>query len=102
MQAFLEHENERRSIWSNVPPAYVHHIRTPWTTDLATWRDDVHRRCTSPALVVIPPPTVHTSQGVGDHRHQLIDIFVPPRLDFSLRPGWVVNERDYPVLPSQR
>ena len=96
------HHDDFEQISLQIDGDYVHHIRTPWTTDLATWRDDVHRRCTSPALVVIPPPTVHTSQGVGDQRHQLIDIFVPPRLDFSLRPGWVVNERDYPVLPSQR
>lgn len=79
---------------------YVHHIRTPWTTNLADWRGDEHRRCTSPALIVIPPPTVHTSQGVGDHRHQLIDIFCPPRLDFSSKPGWVLNHDDYPELPS--
>jgi hypothetical protein len=78
---------------------YVHHIRTPWTTNLADWRVDEHRLCTSPALIVIPPPTVHTSQGVGDHRHQLIDIFCPPRLDFSSRPGWVLNHDDYPHLP---
>jgi hypothetical protein len=79
---------------------YVHHIRTPWTTNLADWRGDEHQRCTSPALIVIPPPTVHTSQGVGDHRHQLIDIFCPPRLDFSSKPGWVLNHDDYPEMPS--
>jgi hypothetical protein len=79
---------------------YVHHIRTPWTTNLADWREDEHRLCSSPALVVIPPPTVHTSQGVGDHRHQLIDIFCPPRLDFSSKPGWVLNHDDYPDMPS--
>jgi hypothetical protein len=79
---------------------YVHHIRTPWTTDLHSWRDDEHRHCTSPALTVIPPPTVHTSQGVGDHAHRLVDIFCPPRLDFSTRPGWVLNHADYPGLPA--
>ena len=79
---------------------YIHHIRTPWTTRLADWRGDEHRLCVSPALIVIPPPTVHTSQGVGDHRHQLIDIFCPPRLDFSSKPGWVLNHDDYPEMPS--
>ena len=79
---------------------YVHHIRTPWTTNLADWRGDEHQLCTAPALIVIPPPTMHTSQGVGDHRHQLIDIFCPPRVDFSLRPGWVLNHDDYPEIPS--
>ncbi|MEP7112073.1 MAG: hypothetical protein ABI862_02300 [Ilumatobacteraceae bacterium] len=81
---------------------YVHHIRTPWTTNLDNWRADEHQRCSSPALIVIPPPTIHTSQGVGDHRHQLIDIFCPPRLDFSLRPGWVLNHDDYPDIPPAR
>ncbi|MEP7201060.1 MAG: hypothetical protein ABI894_00515 [Ilumatobacteraceae bacterium] len=79
---------------------YVHHIRTPWTTNMADWRGDEHQRCTSPALIVIPPPTVHTSQGVDDHRHQLIDIFCPPRVDFSSRPGWVLNHADYPDMPA--
>ncbi|HEY0519194.1 MAG TPA: hypothetical protein VGC84_06845, partial [Ilumatobacteraceae bacterium] len=81
---------------------YIHHIRAPWTTNLADWREDEHRLCTSPALIVIPPPTVHTSQGVGEHRHQLIDIFCPPRVDFSSRPGWVVNHDDYPEMPAAR
>jgi hypothetical protein len=80
---------------------YVHHIRTPWTTDFGSWRDDEHRHCTSPSVTIIPPPTVHTSQGVGEHRHQLVDIFCPPRLDFSTKPGWVLNHADYPELPAR-
>jgi hypothetical protein len=76
---------------------YVHHIRSPWTVDMTAWRDDDHAYCTSPALTIIPPPTVHTSQSLHHMRHQLIDIFCPPRLDFSARPGWVLNADDYPV-----
>lgn len=76
---------------------YVHHIRTPWTTDLRTWRDDEHRACTSPSITVIPPPAVHTSQSVGDSSHFLVDIFAPPRTDFSERPGWVLNADEYPM-----
>ncbi len=75
---------------------YVHHIRTPWTADMGQWRDDEHLRCASPAVTVIPPPSIHTSQGVGDTPHQLIDIFCPPRADFSERAGWVLNADEYP------
>ena len=76
---------------------YVHHMRTPWTVDMADWRDDEHRFCSSPAVTIIPPTIVHTTQALGHMRHQLIDIFSPPRLDFSLRPGWVLNHDDYPM-----
>jgi hypothetical protein len=76
---------------------YVHHIRTPWTVNLADWREDDHRHCSSPALTIIPPPAIHTSQAVGWERHQLVDLFCPPRLDFSERPGWVLNHDEYPL-----
>ncbi len=78
---------------------YVHHIRWPWTPDRRTWRDDEHEVCGSPSLTVIPPPTVHTSQAIGPARNHLIDIFAPPRYDFSARPGWVLNAADYPAPP---
>jgi hypothetical protein len=90
------HHDDFEQVSLQIDGDYVHHIRTPWTTNLSNWRDDEHRACASPAIVVIPPPTVHTSQGVGDHRHQLIDIFCPPRRDFSAKPGWVLNHEDYP------
>jgi hypothetical protein len=76
---------------------YVHHMRVPWTPDSSTWRDDEHRRCRAPAIVVIPPPLVHTSQSVDDMHHWLIDLFAPPRRDFSERPGWVLNADEYPM-----
>lgn len=81
---------------------YVHHIRTPWTADSRRWREDAHLKCSSPAVVVIPPPAIHTSQAVGDAMHQVIDIFCPPRTDFSERRGWVVNEHDYPARASDQ
>jgi hypothetical protein len=76
---------------------YVHHIRTPWLGDSTGWRDDEHVRLGSPSVVIIPPPTVHTSAASDPGVNQLIDIFSPPRADFSDRPGWVLNADDYPM-----
>lgn len=80
-----------------VEGAYVHHIRTPWTARQSQWREDEHERVDSPSVAIIPPPTVHTSAAVGEGRNQLIDIFCPPREDFSAQPGWVLNAADYPA-----
>lgn len=76
---------------------YVHHIRAPWTSDLATWREDQHVRTASPSVAVIPPPSVHTSQSVDPAGNQLVDVFCPPRADFSAQPGWVINADEYPL-----
>ena len=76
---------------------YIHHIRTPWLADSTAWRDDEHVTLGSPSVVVIPPPAVHTSEAHDAGPNQLVDIFSPPREDFSAKPGWVLNAGDYPM-----
>jgi len=78
-----------------VKGTFVHHIRYPWGPDSAQWRPDEHRQIATPSICIIPPPTVHTTQGMGGHQ-QLIDIFSAPREDFSAS-GWVLNADDYPA-----
>jgi hypothetical protein len=78
-----------------VKGSFVHHIRYPWGPDSTQWRPDESREIATPSICIIPPPTVHTTQGIGPHQ-QLIDIFSPPREDFSAS-GWVLNAKDYPA-----
>lgn len=81
--------------------SFVHHIRWPWGTDMRHWRPDEHEICAGPSLAVIPPQSVHTSQQVSQGINQLVDIFAPPRHDFSNQEGWVLNASEYP-LPDGR
>ena len=74
---------------------YIHHLRTPWTPRLGDWRDDEHVHCTSPSITIIPPGIIHTTRAVGAGSHHLVDVFAPPRADFSSM-GWVINDGDYP------
>lgn len=76
---------------------FLHHIRKPWGKNSQEWMPDEHEICDSPSLVIIPPQAVHTSQDIGEGWTQLVDIFSPPRLDFSLKEGWVLNAEDYPM-----
>jgi hypothetical protein len=79
----------------------VHHVRTPWTPDKTTWREDEHVEIDGAGIVIFPPPMIHTSQAVGDGINRLIDAFAPPRSDF-LDKGWVLNETDYVAQPRTR
>lgn len=79
---------------------WQHHLRHPWAADMTTWREDQHIRIGSPSLTVIPPKVIHTSNNVNDGGAWLVDIFAPPRLDFSNKPGVVCNANDYP-MPAQ-
>lgn len=78
---------------------WVHHVRYPWVADMTAWRDDAHIEVGSPSLTVIPPKAIHTSRNTNDGGAWLLDIFAPPRMDFSSKPGKVANEADYPLPP---
>ena len=73
---------------------FVHHFRTSWGSDADLWRPDAHLEAPSKTVALIPPPIIHTTEGIGPGRHILIDVFAPPRNDFIAK-GQVLNSSDY-------
>lgn len=73
---------------------FVHHLRVHWGPDANQWREDQHLEAGPASLIAIPVQMIHTTEGVGDGRHLLIDVFSPPREDFISK-GWVANAGDY-------
>jgi mannose-6-phosphate isomerase-like protein (cupin superfamily) len=91
------HHDDFEQISLAVEGSWQHHIRTPWTPKRSRWVEDEHRTVGSPSVTIIPPPTVHTSEAKDAGMNRLIDIFSPPREDFSAKPGWVLNAEEYPT-----
>jgi len=80
---------------------FEHHLRYPWGSNKGSWQDDEHERYDqSPSVLVVPPRVIHTTHDVGEGTTWLIDVFGPPRMDFSSKPGFVLNAADYP-MPAQ-
>ena len=80
---------------------FVHYLRTPWGPDRSHWRDDEHRQCCDVSLMVIPPGMIHTTSW-STAGARLVDIFAPPRVDFSSKANWVRNASDYPSPAEHR
>jgi len=73
---------------------YINHFRVEWGPDADMWRQDAHPAVAPNSLTIIPPGVIHTTEGVGEGRHLLLDIFAPARLDFRAK-GWIANAADY-------
>lgn len=78
---------------------WVHHTRHNWGADSDLWWPDDHGEMATPSVMIIPARSIHTSQDVGEDgpESSLYDIFCPPRMDFASKPGFVINEAEYPL-----
>jgi mannose-6-phosphate isomerase-like protein (cupin superfamily) len=77
---------------------WLHHLRVPWTANRLHWKPDRTVEIGSPSVTVIPAGVIHTSQGISGEGMRLLDVFSPPRADFSQR-GLVDNASEYPMPP---
>jgi mannose-6-phosphate isomerase-like protein (cupin superfamily) len=75
---------------------WLHHLRVPWTANRHHWKPDRTVEIGSPSVTIIPAGVIHTSQGIAGEGMRLIDVFSPPRIDFSQK-GWVDNAAEYPM-----
>lgn len=73
---------------------YIHHCRIEWGRNANLWHPDAHQEAGPASMLIVPPEVIHTTEGVGEGLHILIDIFAPPRADFITR-GWVHNASEY-------
>lgn len=73
---------------------FLHHLRVPWGSDATKWQSDRHISAPAASLMVIPPRVIHTTEGLGEGHHVLLDVFCPPRADF-LAKGWIPNADEY-------
>lgn len=78
---------------------WIHHLRYNWGADLDAWVPDDHGEMATPSVIIIPARAIHTSRDIGPDggESSLYDIFCPPRLDFASKPGFVINEDEYPL-----
>lgn len=77
---------------------WQHYLRVPWTANRREWKPDATVEIGSPSTTIIPAGVIHTSQGMAGAGMRLVDVFAPPRMDFSER-GWVDNADEYPMPP---
>jgi mannose-6-phosphate isomerase-like protein (cupin superfamily) len=75
---------------------WLHHLRVPWSANRQHWKPDRTIDIGSPSVTIIPAGVIHTSQGIAGDGMRLVDVFSPPRLDFSQK-GWVDNAAEYPM-----